>query len=77
MPKSPVHEIRRGLIKARIWRKKTRFGVRHSVALTRLFKNGSEWKESSRFGRDDLLLAAYVLDKAHTWISQQSQRSEA
>ena len=72
MARQPVHEIRRGLIKVRIWRKKTRAGVRHSVAVTRLFKNGSEWKQSSRFDRDDLQLVAHLLDHAHTWILRNS-----
>ena len=72
MARQPVLEIRCRLIKARIWRKKTRSGTRHSVAVVRLFKNGSEWKESSRLDRDDLQLVAHLLDQAHTWILQHS-----
>ncbi len=68
MARQPIREFRCGLIKLRIWRKKTGARVRHSVAVTRLFKNGSEWKESSRFESDDLQLVAHLLDKAHTWI---------
>ena len=68
MPKQPVHEVRRGLIKARIWRKRTRSGLRHSVAVARLYRNGDTWKESTRFGRDDLPLVMHVLDLAHSWI---------
>jgi hypothetical protein len=68
MASSPVHEIRRGLIKARIWRRRTRSGMRHSISVTRLFRNGDTWKESTRFGRDDLPLAIHVLDLAHSWI---------
>ena len=70
MQRTPTHEIRRGLIKARIWRKRTRSGPRHSVAVTRLYRNGDQWKESTRFGRDDLPLVAFVIDLAHTWIYQ-------
>ena len=33
------------------------------------------WKESTSFGRDDLLLLAKVADKAHTWIHEQGQQS--
>ena len=74
----PVHEIRLGLIKAAIWHNLTRAGERHNVTLTRLFRNGDTWKESNHFGRDDLLLAAKVLDLAHSWIYQQDRadRSE-
>jgi hypothetical protein len=68
MPRKPVREFRRGLIKVRIWRKRTRSGVRHSVAVTRLFRNGDVWKESARFGRDDIPLLRLLLDEAHTWI---------
>ena len=69
----PVHEIRLGLIKAAIWHNLTRAGERHNVTLTRLFRNGDTWKESNHFGRDDLLLAAKVLDLAHSWIYQQDR----
>lgn len=63
-----VHEIRRGLIKVKIRRKQTRDGMRHTVIVTRLFRDGDCWKESSRFGRDDIPLVRLVLDEAHTWI---------
>jgi hypothetical protein len=57
-------------------------GDRYSVTAIRLYKNGHLWKESSRFGRDDLLLVAKACDQAHTWIMEQhvhdsSQRSES
>lgn len=64
----PIHEIRRGLITARIRRKNTRHGVRHSVSVFRLYRDGDLWKQSTRFGRDDLPLLRYVIDLAHTWI---------
>ena len=72
----PVHEIRIGLIKARIWRKRTRSGLRHSVSVARLYRNGDSWKESSRFGRDDLPTVRLALDWAHTWIFEQIQQSQ-
>ena len=70
----PVHEIRLGLIKASIWRKKTRSGPRHTVGVVRLYRNGDRWQESTRFGRDDLPVVRIVLDQAHTWIYQNTQR---
>lgn len=72
MPRKAVHEIRRGLIKVRIWRKRTRSGLRHTLAVTRLFRNGDVWKESSRFGRDDIPLLRLLLDEAHAWIFRNS-----
>jgi len=73
----PVHEIRLGLIKVAIWHNLTRSGERYNVTLTRLFRNGDQWKESTHFGRDDLLQAAKVLDMAHTWIHQQDRNERA
>jgi hypothetical protein len=73
----PVHEIRLGLIKASIWHNLTRAGERYNVTLSRLFRNGDVWKESTHFGRDDLLQAAKVLDLAHTWIHQQGATDKA
>ncbi len=71
MSKPPVHEIRLGLIKASIWRNQTKSGERHNVTVGRLYRNGDVWKESSHFGRDDLLLVAKVADLAHSWIMGQ------
>ena len=77
MAKQPIHEIRRGLIIVRICRKRTRDGIRHTISVKRLFRNGDSWKESSRFGRDDIPLMRLVLDEAHTWIYRQQQTSHS
>jgi len=77
MPRKPIHEIRRGLIKVRISQTRTRSGLRHTVTVTRLFRDGDVWRESARLGRDDIPLARLVLDKAHTWILEHSQSSES
>ncbi|WP_417377290.1 hypothetical protein [Gimesia maris] len=66
--KRPVHEVRMGRIKAIIWENETREGIRHNVSLTRIYKDGETWKDSSSFGRDDLPLVAKVADLAHTWV---------
>lgn len=68
MASSPQHEIRRGLIKVRIWQRRSKQGVRYSLSIVRLFRNGDQWKESTRLGRDDLPLARLVLDEAYGWI---------
>jgi len=82
----PVHEIRLGLVRASIWENKTEYGIRYNVTLERLYpvkldENKRTWKSTSSFGRDDLLLAAKVLDLAHTWTfsknSEDSQESAA
>ena len=74
----PLHTIRYGMIKAAIWRNQTKSGERHTVSVVRLYRNGDVWKESTRFGRDDLPLVAKIADQAHTWIYEyaQSERKE-
>ena len=69
----PVHEIRMGRIKAAIWANETDNGTRHNVTITRLYKDGDEWKTSTSFGREELPLVAKVADMAHSWIYQQGQ----
>ena len=71
----PVHEIRLGRIKAAIWANETDNGTRHNVTITRLYKDGDEWKTSSSFGREELPLVSKVADMAHSWIYQLGQES--
>ena len=60
----PVHDIRLGAIKAAIWANSTPKGIRHSVTLTRLYKDGaftvrtSRSASPSRFPRGRLCLAS-------------------
>lgn len=64
----PTVEIRRGLIKACICQRKSKNRVRYSLNVVRLYRNGDQWKESTRFGRDDVPLIRLVLDEAYTWM---------
>ena len=68
----PAHEIRLGRVKATIWENETDQGTRHNVTVSRLYRDGDEWKQSSSFGRDDLPLVAKVADLAHLWIYEQA-----
>ena len=77
MTKKAVHELSHGLIRVRIWQKRTRSGLRHSITAVRLFRNGDVWKESARFGRDDIPLLRLLLDEAHTWIYQNTSRADS
>jgi len=76
MPNKPCHEIRMGRIRAAIWENGTQNGTRHNVTLSRLWKDGDQWKDSTSFGRDDLLLLAKVAEAACSWIFQQGQVQE-
>lgn len=68
----PAHEIRLGRIKATIWANETENGTRYNVSVSRLYKDGEEWKQTTSFGRDDLPLVAKVVDMAHLWIYEQA-----
>lgn len=71
----PVHEIRFGRIKAAIWENETEVGMRHNVTISRIYKDGDQWKSSESFGRDDLPLVMKVANIAHTWIFEQGHAS--
>lgn len=73
----PVHEIRMGRIRAAIWENDTQNGTRHNVSLSRIYKDGEVWKDSSSFGRDDLPLVMKISDIAHSWIFENSQTTDA
>lgn len=68
----PLHEIRLGRIRAAIWENETQNATRHNVTVSRFYKDGEEWKDSSSFGRDDSPLVAKVLDRCHSWIFEQA-----
>jgi hypothetical protein len=73
----PVEEIRLGAIRAAIWRNETEGGVRHSVTFERIYRDGQEWRSTTSFGRDDLLLLGKVADQAHTWIHSQGREASS
>jgi hypothetical protein len=74
--KRPVHEVRIGLVKAAVWRNEGSSGAWHSVSFERIYKDGDDWKSTSSFGRDDLLVLAKVADLAHTWIIEHDPQAE-
>lgn len=74
---APVHEVRLGSIKAAIWLNDTKNGSRHSVKITRLYKDGDDWRTTDTFGRDDLPLVEKVAAMAHAWIFSSTQRQSA
>lgn len=65
----PEHTVRLGRVKAAIWANRgAKGGVHFNVTLSRFYKVNGSWRESSSFGRDELLLACKVLNQAHTWV---------
>ena len=68
----PVAKLRQGRIAADIWRNDSEQGTRFSVTFTRSYrsKESGEWKTTSSYGRDDLLLLAKLADQAHSKINE-------
>ena len=64
----PVHEIRLGRIRAAIWENENERGTMHRVSVSKSYRAGEEWKETSSFFRDDLPFVAKAIDLCHTWI---------
>lgn len=77
MKSEPAHVIRFGLLRCEIARREASTGVFFNIKLVRMYRNGDQWKESNLFGRDDLLVAAKLLDLAHTWIFAHGQPAAA
>lgn len=67
----PVAKLRSGLITANVWPRVTDNGVFHSVTFERGFKTkDGQWKSTTSFDRDDLLVIAKLATEAHTVIDR-------
>jgi hypothetical protein len=67
--KRPAHRIPLGHIVAAIWANKADNGrVWFNVTVSRSYKDGEQWKDTSTFRRDDLPIVAKVVDMAYAWI---------
>lgn len=65
----PVQEIRLGRIRAAIWANQANGrDAWFNVTVSRLYKDGDVWKDSTTFRRDDLPIVAKVADMAYAWI---------
>ena len=73
----PIHEERLGKIVAAIWLSETENGIRHNVTVSRIYRDGDQWKRSSSFGRDDLPLVCKTVDRAHDWIFENIKATRA
>lgn len=65
----PAHEVRLGKIRVTIWPNRSpNQGTWYSVTVSRSYKDGDAWKETSSFRRDDLPVVARAIDMAYAWI---------
>ena len=78
--KQPAHEIKLGKIRVTIWANETEdHDVGFNAVVTRLYKHGDTWKETTTLKHDDLPIAMKGIDMAYTWIWRkqvQVQRAE-
>ena len=70
----PVHKIRHGFVSASIWRQETDKGDMFNVTFQRSYKDGDAWKNSSSFGRNNLLVVSLIAARAFEWIGNQPQQ---
>ena len=69
----PIHEIRRGAIRAVIWVNESSDGYFYTTTFSRLYKDGKEWETTDSFAYDDLLLLADVAARTRAWLRDQLQ----
>ena len=77
--KKPAAKFRDGALTVTVWKNAGDKGAFYSVTPSRSYKKGDTWSETDRFGYDDLMPLAKLLDEAHTWIrdKQQAERKAA
>jgi hypothetical protein len=72
----PAHEIRLGRIRCTLWANfHDEKGTWYSMSFSRSYKDGEEWKNTSSFGRDDLLTVAEAARMAWHWIHRNSKKA--
>ncbi len=71
----PAHKIQHRGIAVTVWKNEGKNGTFHSVTLSRRYKQGEEWKDSSSYDEDDLLLLGELTKEAHAWIRQASKEA--
>jgi len=72
MSQKPVHTIRRGNIEAAIWKNDTSNGATFNTTFSRSYKEGDVLKNTSSFGRADLLRVARLAELAEAFIYEQN-----
>lgn len=69
MKNKPAHEIRNGGIKVTIWPNDDQGKTRHSVTVSRSYKAGEEWKQTTSFHKSHLPKLIEALEQAVQWIA--------
>lgn len=77
MPNKPVKRFVVGSgVCASIWENQSKNnGAWYSVTITRSYRDGDEYKDSTSFRRDDLLFVAKAASIAFDWCLKKQQRA--
>jgi hypothetical protein len=73
-PAGPAFSCRHRALKAAVWKNSSENGDFYNVTVTRSYKDGETWKESSSFGFDDLLIVGELLRTCYGFISRELAR---
>lgn len=76
--KKPIHQMKLGRVRAAIWENQSAKNVFYNATFSRLYleESGNKkpaFKDSTSFGRDDLLNLAKLADLVHTWIASRKK----
>ncbi|MBI3782843.1 MAG: hypothetical protein HY270_05510 [Deltaproteobacteria bacterium] len=71
--RKPVHEIRRGAVKACIWENAGENGTFFKFTVHKLYKQGDDWKTTASFGAGDVAKLSTVLLQVEDWINAQAK----
>lgn len=69
MNQKPVHEIKVGGIRATIWRNETNGKTIHNVTVSRIYKAGEKFEQTTSFSRSHLPRLYEAILKADHWIA--------
>jgi hypothetical protein len=72
--RQPVHKFRHGVVSASIWSQDTDKGPVFNVTFQRSYKDGDTWKNSTSFGRNNLLVISLIAARAFEWIGSQPRQ---
>jgi len=69
--KQPVQKIRHGAVSASIWSQDADRGPVFNVTFQGSYRDEDTWKDSTSFGRNNLLVISLIAARAFEWIGNQ------
>ncbi|MDZ4405305.1 hypothetical protein [Prosthecobacter sp.] len=70
MNNKPAHEIKNGAVKVTIWSNEDQGKTRYSVTVSRSYKSGEDWKQTTSFFKSHLSKLTAALEQAEQWIAE-------